>query len=124
MNINLAYINEILSRMIEAQYWEEGTPEDYIGFIKEYSDLIDSKRKEEGKERFSQGLKLSLKAILNNPVDCESIFEEYAMHEMGGRERTHRVFELIWDFFFEGEMWEDSDFSTCEIVFVYEPFLG
>lgn len=125
MEVNLGYIYDILGYMIEAEYWDEAVPEDYLGFIEDYQERIDSQRSDESAENFRQGLRAVLKAILNKPnIDYEEIFLNGAMHGTGSQDRAKKIFELIWSSFFGNEDWHDTNFSTDEIVLVDKPFTG
>lgn len=125
MEVNLGYIYDILSFMIEAQYWDETVPEDNLGFIEDYQERTDSQRNDEGAKNFRKGLREVLKAILNKPnINYEEIFLNGAMHGTGSQDRAKKIFGLIWCSFFGNKDWHDTDFSTDEIVLVNKPFIG
>ncbi|MEM6253776.1 MAG: hypothetical protein AAF821_12720 [Cyanobacteria bacterium P01_D01_bin.156] len=125
MKVNLSYIYDILGSMIEAQYWDEVVIEDYMGFVEDYQERIDSQRSDAGIENFHDGLRIALKAILNRTdVDQEEIFFKGAKHGLDSQEQAKNLFEMIWNSFFPNENWHDDEFLINEVVFVNETFFG
>jgi hypothetical protein len=125
MEVNLGYLYDILGYMVEAQYWDQLVPEDYLGFIEDYKQMFENQRSNHSREEFRQNLKQVLKAILNNPnLDYDEIFFKGAMHGFGSQDKARKLFELIWSNFFEDEDWHDINFSTSEVIMVDKPFNG
>lgn len=125
MEVNLGYLYDILGYMVEAQYWDQLVPEDYLGFIEDYKQTLENQRNNHSCEEFKQNLKQVLKAILNNPnLDYDEIFFKGAMHGLGSQDKAKKLFELIWYNFFEDEDWHDVNFSTSDLIMVDKPFSG
>ena len=125
MKVNLAYVYDILARMIEAQYMDGMTPDAYAGFIQDYQNVTDPQRTPESMTHFRAGLRDCLKGLLNNPhLPYDDFFEEGAMHGFGSHDDARRVFERIWIAYFGEEEWQDEQFEGPHIELVEEPFMG
>jgi hypothetical protein len=123
MQGNLAYLYDILAYMIEGQYLEATSSNDYLNFIERYLQDVDAGRDSDRSNNFRDGLRTILKILLNNPSqNYDDIFYEGAMYRMGSQAKAQKLFDLIWTSFFQSENWKDPEFSNINFVLVDEPF--
>ncbi len=122
--VNIRYLLDITAYMIEGQYFEMPSPEDYLCFIQFYKEKVFGAGDSEGQTKYLHGLKFVLKFILNNElVRLNDLMVKGAMHSFLEEEETKKVFILIWDEFFPHQEWRDDDpiYHQSVFEFVVEP---
>ncbi|MCG8420379.1 MAG: hypothetical protein MJE77_20795 [Proteobacteria bacterium] len=99
--------------------------QDYRGFIEEYKERAEPIRTDDRYKAFREGLKHTLKGLLNNShIDYDSILLEGAMHRMGSQEKAKALLEMIWHEFYAEESWKDGNFVDKDLIIADRQFVA
>jgi hypothetical protein len=100
-NIEKDPLKDILAYMIEGQYLDEQDPDYYLDFIDHYYSSVYENFSDTEKQDFSRKLKTCLEKILQgNDIDYNKIFYSEAKHGFNTQDEAKKIFQLIWDYFF------------------------
>jgi uncharacterized Rmd1/YagE family protein len=101
-NIEKDPLKDILAYMIEGQYLDEQDTDSYLDFVDHYCSSVYENFSESEKQDFSRKLRISLENILQgHDIDYNKIFYSEAKHGFNTQDEARKIFQLIWEYFFD-----------------------